>query len=67
MQLIIFSYLIFDVFEAGECVALKINAFKPVAHRTSKDDPWIIEWLVDYDDVQEVYHDAELPEEEEED
>ena len=48
MQLIIFSYLIFDVFEAGECVALKINAFKPVAHRTSKDDPWIIEWLVDY-------------------
>ena len=26
----------------------------------------LIDWLEDYDDSQEVYHDAELPEEEEE-
>ena len=26
----------------------------------------LIDWLEDYDDVQNVYHDAELPEEEEE-
>ena len=26
----------------------------------------LLDWLDDYDDTQEVYHDAELPEEEEE-
>ena len=26
----------------------------------------LLDWLEDYDDVQEVYHDADLPDEEEE-
>ena len=38
----------------------KLNVFQLRA------DDVLIDWLEDYDDVQEVFHDAELPEEEEE-
>ena len=35
-------------------------------HVTRPGSEKLLDWLDDYDDTQEVYHDAELPEEEEE-
>ena len=62
-----------DNLEAAGCAFLSAERELIPTTTTEINDPEMVEkvqrlidWLEDYDDVQEVYHDAELPEEEEE-
>ena len=63
-----------DNLESAGCAFLSAEREMVPTTTTEVKDPEmaekvqkLIDWLEDYDDVQEVYHDAELPEEEEED
>lgn len=41
-----YQVLVFHVFEAGEGVALKIDRFQPIGHRTGKNNAFVIKWFV---------------------
>ena len=63
-----------DALEAAGCTFLSVERAMVPGTTTEVSDPEmaakvqkLIDWLEDYDDTQNVYHDAELPEEEDED